>query len=252
MILSVDRAIDREREIVDLRSFLKSHFGFLRSVYAPVRRKAHHLSLTMKSPQQIFTTYYHNNTWKDDHSYSGTGSNLAQTEAVRTALPHLIKEHNCVSFLDIPCGDFFWMRTVNLPHVEYLGADIVSDLIVANQASYGNDHCRFTRLDLIHDPLPTVDMIFCRDCLVHLSFAHIFLALKNIKASGSHYLLTTTFVEKYRNQDIVTGLWRPLNLQISPFNFPAPIKVINEANPTEEYKDKSLGLWRVADIPLPP
>ena len=50
--------------------------------------------------------------------------------------------------------------------------------------------------------------------------------------------------------DIVTGDWRPLNLQDKPFNFPSPILIINE-NCTEdggEYSDKSMALWDISKL----
>jgi hypothetical protein len=93
-------------------------------------------------------------------------------------------------------------------------------------------------------------MIIVRDCLVHLSYEDINSAIKNIKSSGSKYLLTTTFTNYHLNHDIVTGDWRPLNLQEKPFNFSSPILVINE-NCTEgngEYKDKSMAMWDISKV----
>jgi hypothetical protein len=48
------------------------------------------------------------------------------------------------------------------------------------------------------------------------------------------------------------GKWRPLNMQLPPFNFPNPICIINEkcTEGEGEFKDKSLGLWRLKDIIL--
>jgi hypothetical protein len=43
------------------------------------------------------------------------------------------------------------------------------------------------------------------------------------------------------------GDWRPLNLCAPPFNFPPPLRIIHE--PYRAFTDKSLGLWRVADLP---
>jgi hypothetical protein len=51
------------------------------------------------------------------------------------------------------------------------------------------------------------------------------------------------------NADIQTGGWRPINLQLPPYNLPKPIKLIDERCPLEDYRDKSLGLWKTADIP---
>jgi hypothetical protein len=105
-------------------------------------------------------------------------------------------------------------------------------------------------LNLLTDKIPQVDLILCRDCLIHFSYADIFRALKNICDSKSEYLLTTTFTERKINRDITTGNGHLINLEIAPFNFPAPLKSIIEGC-TEDFganKDKALGLWRVADI----
>jgi len=108
----------------------------------------------------------------------------------------------------------------------------------------------FRKLDLIRDRLPKVDLILCRDCLVHLCFADIVRALDNICDSRSGFLLTTTFTERRENHDIATGQWRFLNLEAAPFTLPRPLKVINEGCTEGEgvWGDKSLGLWRIADI----
>jgi hypothetical protein len=142
------------------------------------------------------------------------------------------------------------MKQVPLENIDYIGGDIVVDLVARNQDRYGSESRRFIRLDLLGDPLPTVDLILCRDCLVHLSYADILRALRNICASGSTMILTTTFPARFENTDIVTGQWRALNLQLEPFNFPEPQFVLMEDS-TEgrgAYADKSLGLWRISDI----
>lgn len=107
-------------------------------------------------------------------------------------------------------------------------------------------------MDLIGDKLPKVDLVLCRDCLVHFSFDDVFAALRNIVSSGSTYLLTTTFPEREANDDIRTGSWRPLNLERAPFHMPAPLRILNEGC-TENggiYHDKSLAFWRIAEIDL--
>jgi hypothetical protein len=98
--------------------------------------------------------------------------------------------------------------------------------------------------------LPRSDVILCRDCLVHLSYDDVHRTLGNFKCSATTYLLTTTFTSLAANSDIVTGQWRPLNLQLPPFSFPSPLKIIVEGC-TEaggRYADKSLALWRLSDI----
>jgi hypothetical protein len=200
--------------------------------------------------KQVFTTIYRNNGWQGTESVSGRGSDSIQTRGIRSQLPALLNNLGVKKMLDLPCGDFNWMAQVDLEGIEYIGADIVAGLIRRNAARHSGKGVRFRRLDLAADKLPRTDLILCRDCLVHFSLDDVFRALKNICASGSKYLLTTTFPDRTANRDIVTGAWRPLNLQVAPFSLPPPLALIVEGctEGGDAYKDKSLGLWRIEDI----
>ncbi|MFC9254517.1 class I SAM-dependent methyltransferase [Amycolatopsis thailandensis] len=200
--------------------------------------------------QDRFTYIFRSRLWTSS-SVSGPGSESVQTQGLREQLPALLERFGVRTLLDLPCGDFGWLSEVDLDLDRYIGADIVTDLVEANAARFRDDPVReFRILDLTGDPLPAADLVLCRDCLVHLSFADIERALGNLRRSGSRYLLTTTFTELGTNNDIVTGDWRPLNLCREPFGFPEPLAVLVEGC-TEEggaYADKSLGLWEIASI----
>ena len=154
------------------------------------------------------------------------------------------------SLLDIPCGDHHWMKDVALDGISYVGMDIVPAMVDRNQRLYGSGGKEFLVRDVVRDPLPQVDLILSRECFTHLPHRDIVASLRNIKRSGSVYLLTTTFTERTKNEDLNRFGWRPVNLQLSPFDLPPPILVINE-NCTEhdgQYADKGLGLWKIADL----
>jgi hypothetical protein len=104
--------------------------------------------------------------------------------------------------------------------------------------------------DITRDPLPRCDAILCRDCLVHLSFANIERALANFRRSGATWLITTTFTRWQTNQACEDGDWRALNLERPPFNWRAPAELIDEqcAEAGGGWRDKSLGVWRLAEI----
>lgn len=199
---------------------------------------------------QLFTDFFRRNKWGGRQSLSGTGSDADQTRVIVQELPLLLRRLGVRRVLDVPCGDFAWMKQVDLAGVEYIGADIVAPLIEANRRRHVRAGVEFRVLDLTRDRLPAVDLVLCRDCLVHLSFAQAQLALANIAASGARYLLTTTFTGRSENADIPTGKWRALNLQRPPFNLPPPIEIINEQCTEKDgrYADKSLGLWPVAAL----
>ena len=190
-----------------------------------------------KPIKDIFTEIYKMNYWKGDQSISGTGSDISQVQEIIKQLNPLINKFNIKTVLDLPCGDFNWMKYVNLNDVNYLGIDIVEELITNNINMYSKKNIHFKTKNLIIDSIPKCDLIINRDCLVHFSFIDIYKSLQNIKQSQSKFLLTTTFP----------------NLDIIPFNFPEPKLVINE-NCTEEnyaYEDKSLALYLIDEIDLP-
>ncbi len=203
------------------------------------------------SIRDTFQNIYRTNHWGGKDSVSGAGSGLTQTQQIQTELPTLLKTLQVSTFLDLPCGDFSWMQLINFSSTNYIGADIVPELIRQNQKQYGQPNRHFMLLDITQDSLPPADVLFCRDCFVHLSFADVCRALTNIKSSSLTYLLTTTFTECKVNEEIVTGDWHVLNLERPPFNFPPPLHLINEqcSEGEGEFQDKSLGLWLVENIP---
>jgi len=235
------------------KSAIKRRFPQLVPVYGSVyRRLVLQPRLRRMSVEAIFETIYRQNGWGGTESPSGRGSTLEETVAIRQALPKLVTSFNIRSMLDIPCGDVHWMSQVRMKLNPYIGADVVADLVAscADRWPSNDDTVReFLRLDLIVHRLPSVDLVFCRDCLVHLSFANIRSAIANIKRSGSTFLLTTTYPGR-PNSDIATGEWRPIDLQAMPFGFPPPLVLVNEqAAYPPGYHDKSMGLWRIADLP---
>jgi hypothetical protein len=175
----------------------------------------------------VFEEIYLTNVWGNSESHSGHGSSATATRFIRTALPQLLSDLGVNSMLDVPCGDFNWMRLLDL-RVDYFGADIVPQLIEKNQRKYSRPGRAFGLLNVVKDPLPKADLVFSRDLLVHLSEKDIESALQNIFDSGPKYLVATTFTSRDKNVDIPTGPWRPLNLERPPFSFPPPIRLINE------------------------
>jgi hypothetical protein len=198
----------------------------------------------------VFTGIYRSNGWRGNASVSGSGSDEMQTRILVRDLPGLFAGFGISSVLDIPCGDFHWMREVDLEGVDYLGADIVGEIIRTNKRRYRRRGVAFAKLDLIRSRLPAVDLVFCRDCLVHLPYADVIRALRNVCASGSQYLATTTFPAQKENRDIRTGDWRALNLELAPFFLPQPLRILNEGCTELDgmFTDKSIGVWRVDDI----
>ena len=182
--------------------------------------------------QNTFSNIFTKDLWqsnrKHKESKSGAGSFLKNTKNVRNDLPDLLNKYDIKSMLDIPCGDMNWISKLDL-NVDYVGADIVPELIAENQRNYPDKN--FKVLDVVNDPLPEMDLILCRDCFVHLPLEYVKLAIDNIRKAGIKYMLVTSFPVEF-NKNISIGKWRPLNMCIEPFNL-QPIEIIDE---NEKYK----------------
>lgn len=204
-----------------------------------------------ESVEETFTRYYNTHYWKSKETVSGKGSELEITKILRKELPIFLKELNVKTLLDIPCGDFNWMKEIDLTNLDqYIGADIVSDLIDKNKKKYQKEYSNieFKKFDVRVDNLPRVDVILCRDLLIHFSFDDIVKTLENIKKSNSKFIMTTSFPSIDKNVDIKTGGHHHVNLLLPPFSFPKPFSTIKEFAQNPQVT-KYLGLWEVKNIP---
>ena len=139
------------------------------------------------------------------------------------------------------------MKHVQLD-VDYLGADLVPDVVRENQLRHANHRVKFMVLDGIRDPLPEdVDVILCREVLFHLSSRHALALLKNVYQSNAKFLIATQIDTGKPNADIHTGGYRPIDLSRDPFGFPAPLRCIADDAISE---NRSLAVWRIEDLPL--
>jgi len=201
--------------------------------------------------QQRFQRIHDTNLWGAEASRSGLGSEIDATAVLRAELPRLFDRLGVNSLLDAPCGDAGWINRAGFG-ARYIGIDIVPALVerLQSRAAAGEIRGEYHLADITGDALPRCDAILCRDGLVHLSFANIARAVANFRASGASWLVATTFPEWQVNTDCEDGDWRALNFERAPFNWGAPVELLNE-NCQEAgggWRDKSLGAWRLAEI----
>ncbi|MBM3506236.1 MAG: class I SAM-dependent methyltransferase [Alphaproteobacteria bacterium] len=215
------------------------------------RKYVRHVPHIWRGGADIFGGYYRSNHWNSEESRSGQGSSLAATEMLRGSLRELLRQLNVRSVLDVPCGDFNWFQHVDLGDIEYTGADVVRELVAENARLHARPGRRFLHADATKQTLPRADLVFCRDLFVHLPYSAIWHVLANLRASKSTYLLTTTFPDRTANANIITGMWRPLNLERAPFHFPPPMQLLEEQTFGPDLR-KCMGLWRLAELPTAP
>lgn len=192
-----------------------------------------------------------------DDSPNGPGSRLDTTLAVRTWLPRLIDKYGVKTMLDAPCGEWTWFCTLHRFLVEhgisYQGWDVVPDVIRLNQMAWPRH--RFSVVNMLTvQKFPQVDLVLCRDFMIHLPNDEIVDLLLKIRASGSPYLLATN--NPTADNDHVAGEgdagWtayydRRVNLEIEPFNL-LKVDAIPETtawSDNRDWLDKELGLFEL-------
>jgi hypothetical protein len=200
--------------------------------------------------EEVFTRIYAGREWGDSPSVSGPGSGIARTAGVRGLLPPLLRELEVDVLLDAGCGDFHWLRLVELPVREYVGIDVVPALIAELSARYAGPGRRFVNADVTRSRLPRADLVLCREVLMHFPDDDVVAAVSNLKRTGARWLLATTFAGRTVNEPIELGMWRPLNLEAPPFDFPPPLRSFEDIPlvDREEFLDKRLALWELHEL----
>lgn len=196
--------------------------------------------------KKIFTDIYTNNKWSCSESKSGPGSRISVNKNLLKLLEQFTEEHKIRSIIDCGCGDFNWMKLFDYNLIDsYTGIDIVENMISDNNQKYKNDKINFQSLSIISDKIPSCDLVICKDVLFHLSYDDAKKTLQNIKESKSKFLLSTTFTD-FKNFDIKTGGWRPINLESEPFNLGKPfLKWSNIEQRKDKFSNKSIGIWKL-------
>lgn len=204
--------------------------------------------LALKKLEDRFAHIYETRMWAlgdPDNPGSGSGSSLAATRSLRGELPGLLKSIGTRTLLDLGCGDYTWMRTLDLRGIDYVGADIVQSLIDQNNEKFGGPHVRFIRANATSDELPAADTVLMREVLFHLSFNDVFAVLQNVLSKRRDFLLITTDRYNGFNADIRSGDWRLLNFEAAPFRFPEPDLWIDEDSVVPH---RRLGAWKADTI----
>lgn len=223
----------------------------IKGVFHETAYQLKRLLFLLQTRKKQFRSIYRSGGFSHDaESVSGVGSELAHTVEVRKNLPVLLERYQIKSMIDGPCGDFNWIKHIDLDGINYLGIDIVDELIQKNVALYSSINISFRAMDIVVDALPKSDLFLCRDCFIHLTLSDAMKAIKNIKESGATWFLATSFPAVNSNKPLGKKFFRPINLQIPPFSFPPPVYSIDEKCIIDRglYKDKILGLWLLSDL----
>jgi hypothetical protein len=153
---------------------------------------------------------YEKNLWGGNSTefYSGEGSHLTNIiqpyiEAVSIFLKSFEEP---IKVCDLGCGDFNVGKELVSLTKNYVGVDIVPELISRNQRLFQNENLSFICLDLAVDDLPMGDCALVRQVLQHLSNDEVKKILQ--KLTNYKYVIITEHLpmgDFVPNKDKISG-----------------------------------------------
>lgn len=146
----------------------------------------------------------------------GYGSTLKATKSIREELPVLLEKYDIRNILDIGCGDLNWIKDIIPEDIEYYGIDwIIPDKAVKTSSKKLNLHLTEQNIFDV-DNWPKVDLVICKDVLIHMDLMDATSLFWKMIDSGAKYLLITTFHTILNVDDTSAPFWKT-NIDKKPF-----------------------------------
>jgi hypothetical protein len=131
-----------------------------------------------KHRKNTFQAIYRQKKWGDEECgaefFSGFGSRGTAVTVYVARMASLIEQYSSsdrrIKIIDLGCGDFAVGRELveRIKKIEYIGCDIVPELIVRNSLAFSSDRIHFKELDIVRDDLPEGNI-----CLIRQVFQHM-------------------------------------------------------------------------------
>lgn len=187
----------------------------------------------------------------------GPGATLALTEGLIVWLSDLIERRQICTMLDMACGDWSWMRMVDLGTTEYTGWDVdpgrietcrhrVAHADFAGCGGAGRPNTVFEVVNAltVDQIVGGYDLVLAREFLTHITNEHVLGILDKLRGGGdddfvqgsNEFLLASTFPgadNTAREWHPERATWEgyleaPIDLSAEPFNLGEPLESFKE------------------------
>lgn len=211
--------------------------------------------------EDVFSFIFRQGFWHPDVK-SGEGSIPSRNRRYMKILRDFFREKQIKSVVDLGCGDWSFSQQIDWSGIDYLGIDIVPELIDSLNTRFGRPGVRFRRDNLVTCPLPRADLAISKDVLQHLPGSMIAQYLERL--TSFKYAILTNDRLKYEprswrglwrlvetplkpNSEIEPGGWRILRLNDPPFRLGAKVLADLPYWATDGVHRKEVLLWTNPD-----
>jgi SAM-dependent methyltransferase len=221
------------------------------------------MSAADPSLQQAFTDIYRQSAWNklDETVRSGEGSAPELNKGYISLLQRFIRERGIRAAVDVGCGDWSFSRLIDWSGVNYIGVDIVPEVVETLRARYARPSVCFELGDFVTCDLPPADLIIAKDALQHLPTELVKKFLTRLPRFNYAILtndrrrleprawrnLWLPVESEVVNSDIRPGGYRPLRLREPPFNLKAVELMQLRMHHTNGLHTKEVLLWENPD-----
>ena len=114
------------------------------------------------------------------------------------------------------------MKIIKKDLPNYIGLDIVKDVVSKNNELYSDDNIKFIYIDFLsfikEQKDKSIDLIFCRHTLEHLPTKYNIEFLKECKRVCKYLFITSYNDSNRANLELPSTIYRPINLKCSPYS----------------------------------
>jgi len=215
--------------------------------------------IVLRERSALFRLYYRTNYWGDPRTASGDSSRPERAAATKGLLQHIIDRNQYIKILDIGCGDFCWGSALRLPPTcQYIGLDIVPEVIEANSRLYGSPpKIQFRVSDATVDTLPEADLVLIRDLFIHLEDEEVQAVLRAVSHCNPSLLLASSYRGALGPRSLEGWNFAPIDLESKAYGLGPADFFIHEAPEYDRPEDgiKGIAGWRFSaevDVDIAP